>query len=83
VAHLYVVRTADRQALQDHLRRRGIATDVHYPLLDYRQPAFAADGAEFSNPVAERACREVLTLPCFPEMSDEEADAVVDAVNAW
>ena len=83
VAHLYVVRTADRQALQDRLRARGIATDVHYPLLDYRQPAFAADGAEFSNPVAERACREVLTLPCFPEMSDEETDAVVDAVNAW
>ncbi len=82
VAHLYVVRTADRLSLQAHLRSRGIATDVHYPLLDYQQPAFADDGGH-RNPVAERACREVLTLPCFPEMTDEEAAAVVDAVNAW
>jgi len=82
VAHLYVVRTVDRQSLQAHLRLRGIATDIHYPLLDYQQPAFGAGGGH-SNPVAERACREVLTLPCFPEMTDDEVAAVVEAVNAW
>jgi len=77
-----VVRTVDRQSLQAHLRLRGIATDIHYPLLDYQQPAFGAAGAQ-RNPVAERACREVLTLPCFPEMTDDEVAAVVEAVNAW
>jgi dTDP-4-amino-4,6-dideoxygalactose transaminase len=82
VAHLYVVRTAERGSLQEHLRARGIASDVHYPLLDYQQPAFGA-GAGPRNPVAERACREVLTLPCFPEMTDDEVAAVVEAVNAW
>jgi dTDP-4-amino-4,6-dideoxygalactose transaminase len=82
VAHLYVVRTAERQSLQAHLRARGIASDIHYPLPDYRQPAFAA-GPGSVNPVAERACDEVLTLPCFPEMTDDEVAAVVDAVNAW
>ena len=83
VAHLFVVRTADRQSLQAHLRARGIAYDVHYPLLDYQQPAFCASGREHHNLVAEKACREVLTLPCFPEMSDGEVAAVVDAVNSW
>jgi dTDP-4-amino-4,6-dideoxygalactose transaminase len=82
VAHLYVVRTAERGSLQEHLRARGIASDVHYPLLDYQQPAFGA-GDEYRNPVAERACREVLTLPCFPEMTDDEVAAVVEAVNGW
>ncbi len=83
VAHLYVVRTAERGSLQAHLRARGIASDVHYPLLDYQQPAFGAGSDGHRNPVAERACGEVLTLPCFPEMTDDEAAAIVDAVNAW
>jgi len=83
VAHLYVVRTADRQSLQAHLRSRGIASDVHYPVLDYQQPGFGAGARPRLNPNAERACQEVLTLPCFPEMSDGEVAAVVDAVNSW
>ena len=83
VAHLYVVRTADRQSLQAHLRSRGIASDVHYPLLDYQQPGFRIDATRHRNPNAEKACQEVLTLPCFPEMSDGEVSAVVDAVNSW
>lgn len=83
VGHLYVVRTAARPSLQAHLRVRGIASDVHYPLLDYQQPALAAGTPGPCNPVAETACREVLTLPCFPEMTDDEVAAVVDAVNGW
>jgi dTDP-4-amino-4,6-dideoxygalactose transaminase len=83
VAHLYVVRAADRQSLQAHLRERGVASDVHYPLLDYQQPAFAAGAPGKCNPVAETACREVLTLPCFPEISEAEVAAVIDAVNSW
>jgi len=83
VAHLYVVRTADRQSLQAHLRSRGIASDVHYPLLDYQQPGLAANAKQHRTPNAERACQEVLTLPCFPEMADGEVNAVVDAVNSW
>jgi dTDP-4-amino-4,6-dideoxygalactose transaminase len=83
VAHLYVVRTPDRQGLQSHLRERGIACDVHYPLLDYQQPGLRESIPPCRNPNAEKACGEVLTLPCFPEMVDDEVAAVVDAVNAW
>lgn len=82
VAHLYVVRAARRDYLQAHLSACGIPTDVHYPVPDYRQPAVAAGGHA---PLAttEKSCAEVLTLPCFPEMTDAEVADVAEAVNAW
>jgi aminotransferase EvaB len=83
VAHLHVVRTGDRPGLQGHLRASGIASDVHYPLVDYQQPAFAPQTFGHRNPIAEQASKEVLTLPCFPEMTDQEVYAVIDAVNSW
>ena len=83
VAHLYVLRTAEREALRAHLSGAGIASEVHYPMPDYRQPALAGRVASAELPATEAACREVLSLPCFPEMSDEEVDAVAEAVNRW
>lgn len=84
VAHLFVVRCPERDALARTLSSAGIATDVHYPIPDHRQPAaMAADADPPSLPVTEGCCDEVLTLPCFPEMTDDETDAVIDAVNAW
>jgi dTDP-4-amino-4,6-dideoxygalactose transaminase len=84
VAHLFVVRSASRDGLAAALRAVGIATDVHYPVPDYRQPAVSgAIEAPQSLPETERCCDDVLTLPCFPEMTDDEADAVAVAVNAW
>lgn len=81
-AHLAVVRSSQRDALRDHLASRGVATDVHYPVADHRQPV--ADAADRpSLPVTERACDEVLSLPCFPAMTPEEVDAVIEACNAW
>jgi aminotransferase EvaB len=82
VAHLYVVRTPARDALRQHLAAQGVATDVHYPIPDHLQAAYAS-GAPARLPVTEKLAREVLTLPCFPELRDEEVRAVVDACNAW
>jgi dTDP-4-amino-4,6-dideoxygalactose transaminase len=81
VGHLAVVRSAGRDSLRAHLSAREIGTDIHYPVPDHRQPV-AADLAA-SLPVSERACDEVLSLPCFPAMSDAEVDAVIDACNTW
>ena len=86
VAHLAVLRCGQRDALRDHLRRRGIGTDVHYPIADHRQPllvAQAGDAREPSLPVTERACADVVSLPVFPALRDDEVDAVVDACNDW
>lgn len=83
VAHLYVVRTDDRASLKEHLGRAGVTSDVHYPLPDHRQPCMGGDFASLSLPQTERACADVLTLPCFPEMTSEEVERVIDACNSW
>jgi len=83
VAHLYVVRSVERDKLRQHLFDAGIPSDVHYPIPDYRQEAYRELFTGVRLPVTEKACHEVLTLPCFPEMIDAEVDAVVDCVNSW
>ena len=83
VAHLYVVRSAQRDALATHLAAAGIVTDIHYPTPDYRQPAISARYQAVTLPQTEEACLEVLSLPCFPELRDDECEAVIAACNAW
>src|SRR5574340_1154583 len=78
VAHLYVVRAKDRDRLRERLRAAGIGTDVHYPVPDHRQAA-APVAAEL--PHTERCAAEVLTLPCFPELTDEEVCRVAEQVR--
>jgi dTDP-4-amino-4,6-dideoxygalactose transaminase len=77
VGHLYVLRSKSRVALRARLTSAGIACEVHYPIPDYRQEAIAMP---VSLPVTERCCAEVLTLPCFPEMSDTEVEQVCSAL---
>jgi dTDP-3-amino-3,4,6-trideoxy-alpha-D-glucose transaminase len=83
VWHLFVVRHPRRDALRDALERRGVGTLIHYPVPLHLQKAFAALGGRAGDfPVAERACAEILSLPLYPEMSDEEARRVAAAVRA-
>jgi dTDP-3-amino-2,3,6-trideoxy-4-keto-D-glucose/dTDP-3-amino-3,4,6-trideoxy-alpha-D-glucose/dTDP-2,6-dideoxy-D-kanosamine transaminase len=80
VAHLFVVRSHDRDAVRARLSMQGIGTDVHYPIADYRQPVRAA----FSHsdlPATEAACNEVLTLPCYPGLTTGEVQRVIDAAR--
>lgn len=84
VWHLYVVRTADPDALAEFLRTRGISTGRHYPDPVHLSPAYSKLGyAEGAFPVAERAAREGLSLPLFPGISESQLSAVVDAVKAY
>jgi dTDP-4-amino-4,6-dideoxygalactose transaminase len=80
--HLYVVRCSRRDALQQHLSRSGIGTVIHYPTPPHRQPCYS-DFAGRSLPVAERAAREVLSLPMSPALSLEEADLVARSIAAF
>lgn len=83
VMHLYVVRSIAREALRAHLHECGVGSDVHYPIPDHRQPVFRDRFKGLSLENTERLAAEVLTLPCYPQMSNEEIDQVVAAVNAW
>lgn len=82
VFHLFVIRANRRDALREYLLAREIGTQIHYPLPIYRQEAYAHLGvAEGACPEAERAAAEVLSLPLYPELTDAQVEAVVEAVN--
>ncbi len=80
----YTVRAQRRDALQAHLKEQGIGSAIYYPLPLHLQPCFAYLGyQEGQCPEAERASREVLSLPVFPELTGVQRDAVVDAVRSF
>ncbi len=81
VYHQFVVRTAKREALAGALGEAGVGTSVHYPSIVPSQPLFSRADAERDFPLAARAAAEVLGLPCFPEITDREIEAVVDGVR--
>ena len=83
VFHVYTVRTPDRDRYAEALAAEGIATGIHYPVPVHLQPAHADLGyGPGSFPEAERAAGEVLSLPLFPEMTDEQVQTVAAAVHA-
>lgn len=81
VYHLYVIRSAEREMLQQHLRERGIGCDIHYPLPTHQQSVYAAFAPAGGLPATERLAREILSLPMYPELSDDEVRAVALAVR--
>ncbi|RTQ50625.1 DegT/DnrJ/EryC1/StrS family aminotransferase [Hymenobacter gummosus] len=84
VYHLYVVRTARRDALQQHLAAAGIGTLIHYPVPPHRQQAYASLGyAEGAFPLAEELARTSLSLPLWPGMTPADLDAVCDAIRGF
>ena len=83
VAHLYVVRSDDRDALRAHLHAHGVASDVHYPVPDHRQPHVAGLGPHAALPHTEADARRVLSLPLFPELGDDDVARVLDACNTF
>lgn len=84
VAHLYVVRTTERDALRSHLTAMGVGCDIHYPIPDHLQKAHAnLLGQKTSLPVTEEISSQVLSLPCYPGLPDDEVDQVITAVHSF
>ncbi len=82
--HLYPVRTSKREELRRFLIEQGVETLIHYPVPLPGQPAlesFVLPGQEF--PVAEKACREILSLPLYPELTEEESEHVIRSVRRF
>jgi dTDP-4-amino-4,6-dideoxygalactose transaminase len=81
VFHQYVIRAERRDDLRKFLTTRRIGTEIYYPLPLHLQPCFAYLGhREGDLPESERAAREVLALPMFPELTKDEQRWVVDSI---
>ncbi len=84
VAHLFVIRCEDRTSLRAHLQSAQIGCDIHYPVPDHRQAGWIGPSTQcVTLPVTERLASQVISLPCYAELRDEEVDAVIRAVNGW
>lgn len=83
VVHLYVVKSKLRNSLKQHLKNLDIASDVHYPIPDHKQVILSKAYDGISLPTTEQLANEVLTLPCYPEMTPEQINLVVESVNSW
>jgi len=82
VYHLYTLRSKNRDALKADLEAMGIQSAVHYSIPAHLQPAYANLGYVQGNfPRAEAAAREVLSLPMYPELTDQAVEAVTNAVK--
>lgn len=84
VYHQFTLRHANRDGLREHLTKKEIATDTIYPIPLHLQPCFADLGYKAGDfPAAEEACRTVLSLPIFPELTDNEIDYVIESINEF
>lgn len=84
VYNQFTIRAQRRDELKEFLRRAGIPSEIYYPLCLHLQTSFAYLGYEAGQlPVAEKASQEVLSLPVFPELSDERQNLVVQAVERF
>ena len=82
IYHLYVVQHDARDVLQQQLHAAGIQTGIHYPVPVHLQPAYASHGHTAGDfPVAEQQARRVLSLPMFPELTDEQLARVAEGIK--
>jgi dTDP-4-amino-4,6-dideoxygalactose transaminase len=84
VFHLYVVQTASRSKLIEHLEAKGVQTGIHYPMPIHLQPAYAGRiRTAMAMFVTEAAANTVLSLPMYPELSSATIASVIKAVNCF
>ena len=84
VYHLYVIRSPQRDRLMKHLADRGIGSAIHYPRPIHLQPAYRGRlGDVGSLPETEKAAKEILSLPMFPELNESDLKTVADAIREF
>ncbi len=80
VGHLAVALTADRDDIRAALATHGVQTDIHFPVPDFAQPGFGTSSQAL--PTTDRVSKQILSLPCFPELTEGEVLQVCDALRA-
>lgn len=83
VAHLYVVQTEKRESLKAHLEGLGVKTDIHYPIPDHKQKILEDKFSNLTLPVTEALSKKILTLPCYPELNEDQLKYIIKGINCW
>lgn len=84
IFHQYTLRVERRDALQAHLKAKGIGSAIYYPIPLHRQACFASLGYKAGSlPRSEQAAEDVLSLPIFPELTHAQLDYVIDAIREF
>jgi dTDP-4-amino-4,6-dideoxygalactose transaminase len=84
VYHLFVIRAQRRDELATWLKEQGVDSGLHYPLPLHFQQAYGYLGHKKGDfPVAEKGCEEILSIPMFPEMTDEQIEYVVESIRRF
>ena len=83
--HQFVLRVDNRNKFINHLNSYGISTGIHYPIPCHLQPVFSnhKQGRAGKLPFTEKLCDEIVSIPVFPLLSDEEVDRVITAVSSF
>ena len=82
VFHLFVIRTENREALQQYLSQNNIQTVIHYPIPPHKQQAFV-NWNNLSFPITEKIHNEVLSLPMSPVLTEKEVDFIIKVLNKY
>ncbi len=82
VFHLFVIRTENREKLQEYLTQNNIQTVIHYPIPPHKQKAFS-QWNNLSFPITEKIHKEVLSLPISPVLTESEVDYIIEILNQY
>ena len=82
VWHVFIIRTAEREKLQNYLTEKGVQTLIHYPIPPHKQEAYK-EWNNLSFPISEKIHEEVLSLPISPVMSDDEVTEIIQVINKF
>ncbi|MFC1851346.1 DegT/DnrJ/EryC1/StrS family aminotransferase [candidate division CSSED10-310 bacterium] len=83
VYHLFVIRSKNRETLQQVLSQKGIQTLIHYPVPIHRHGAFPGDGSVLSLPHADTFASEILSIPIYPELEKSEVETIIMVINEF
>lgn len=82
VFHLFVIRTENREELQNYLLENGIESMIHYPIAPHHQKAFYGWN-DFSFPITKIIHKEILSLPISPVLTDDEVSFIIEILNKY
>lgn len=82
VWHVFIIRTAEREKLQNYLTEKGVQTLIHYPIPPHKQEAYK-EWNNLSFPISEKIHEEVLSLPISPVMNDDEVTEIIQVINKF